>query len=274
MLSKAKIGFGKYNTLSIQTIYAGTQDIPLEVFQLFFKTIFCSETSLAKFSCSTREELAIVLNSISGRLFDSIIRQMVENRFYELIQKSKYRFCIGDAHDYDKSKILNREDDASYIDYSDYSYQYDVNYANYKDDYEFSLSEPMTDQNCSFFKFEIAKQYVTISCDSVNNENCLDFTVITKLMLEKHKGVFEMTEGYANPYAIDLHKMSTPYHGYHNQSIIFFGAPSYLDWALANGKLFIWPETLDKLESLEVNCPPEFVSNYGSRFRYNQVVSV
>ena len=103
----------------------------------------------------------------------------------------------------------------------------------------------------------MAKQYVTITCQGLNMEHDFNFAEVARLLVEKHDGVFQMNSDYLNPSICDLQKIAIPYTDVNSRNIIFFGSPSYIDWSLVNGRLFVWPETLNKLENTEVNSWPE-----------------
>ena len=249
-LSNSKIGFGIYGQLNIQTIYTGTGDIPHQLFQSWFKKLLHYETTPNSFKCSDLQDLLMVLESVDGKLIGrQLMQKSIETSFYKQVANNTYRYYPNNT-----GADVNLEDKSILIDYYTY-WGAEESHGFNKDLFESNLQNPMTEANCGFLKFEFVKNYIIVSCDEEIDLNSYGTKIETIIsdVIEKY---FNKTHWFLeanNPALFDLHTINPAYNSENNRFVLAYGAPSYLDWLMRNGKIYLRPETITKLEALEVN---------------------
>lgn len=250
-LSNSRIRFGMYNELNIKTIYTGTIDVPFQLLQVWFNNLLRYETKPDKFKCSNLQELFMVSEEIGGKAIgQKLMQKLVEDKFYKLAASNTYKFYPDN-----KDASVNLEDEANLWD--DSEFYLESNEFN-KELYQTNLLTPMTEADCDFFEFEFAKNYITMSCIGEVDLSLYDINIET-IVSDIIKKYFNGSQWFLdanNPTLFDMQAIQPAYSSEFKRFVILCGAPSYLDWLMSNGKIYFRPETIKKLEGLEVNLMP------------------
>jgi hypothetical protein len=60
-----------------------------------------------------------------------------------------------------------------------------------------------------------------------------------------------------SPLLVNLKNTSPSIYESGRENVLLYGMPSYIDWVLKSTELFIFPKSVEYLESLDVMCSPE-----------------